>query len=277
MRDLLLSGYIPRDSKIEPLTGGRTNHVWRIISSESDQVLKLYRLGAKNPLFPNEPESEISCLTALSGLGLAPRFIESGINSDGRWLLYEHVAGPVWSREVAQVAQLLARVHHIQAPLCSRLGANGSTDIFNQTCAILDLCQSKRRDRILTLTPTQYVPPTARLRLIHADPVPGNIVLNSHRAMLIDWQCPAFGDPAEDLAVFLSPAMQMLYRGFVLTKSEKQTFLAAYPDRAVVDRYQDLESWFHWRMAAYCLWQTEQGNKDYAAGLELELSQITIR
>ena len=28
---------------------------------------------------------------------------------------------------------------------------------------------------------------------------------------LIDWQCPALGDPAEDIACFLSPAMQVIY------------------------------------------------------------------
>lgn len=118
---------------------------------------------------------------------------------------------------------------------------------------------------------TPAVPPGGPAVPIHRDPVPGNVIVGADGLRLIDWQCPALGDPAEDLAVFLSPAMQQLYRGAPLAEDEVRAFLNAYPDHAVVARWSALRPWFGRRMAAYCLWQAARGAADYghAAGLEL--------
>lgn len=119
--------------------------------------------------------------------------------------------------------------------------------------------------------------PASKLRLVHGDPVPGNIVVSNRRIILIDWQCPVLGDPAEDLAIFLSPAMQFLYRGSPLADAERQVFLHAYPDRATVARFLALEPWFHWRMAAYCLWQAGRGRSEYARAFELERKALAAQ
>ena len=95
--------------------------------------------------------------------------------------------------------------------------------------------------------------------------VPGGLTL-------IDWQCPASGDPTEDIATFLSPAMQRLYRGTILSEAEREAFLAAYPDPAIVARYRALKSVYRWRMAAHCLWKAERGASDYAGALRLEFA-----
>ena len=48
------------------------------------------------------------------------------------------------------------------------------------------------------------------------------------------------GGPVDDLALFLSPAMQVLYRGRPLTAEEGAAFLDAYPNRtALFDLKQD--------------------------------------
>ena len=52
----------------KPLAGGRSNHVWRA----GDNVVKLYRRDAHNPLFANDPDRERAMLRALSGTGMAP-------------------------------------------------------------------------------------------------------------------------------------------------------------------------------------------------------------
>ena len=83
------------------------------------------------------------------------------------------------------------------------------------------------------------------------------------------------GDPTEDLSLFMSPAMQSLYRGAPLDTPERDEFLAAYPDRRVISRLLDLQPWYHWRMAAYCLWQGERGRPDYADAAELELEALS--
>jgi aminoglycoside phosphotransferase (APT) family kinase protein len=60
---------------------------------------------------------------------------------------------------------------------------------------------------------------------------------------LIDWQCPAVGDPCEDIAIFLSPAMQLAYRGTVLSRAEEQVFLTAYSDASTLKRYANIAPW----------------------------------
>ena len=83
---------------------------------------------------------------------------------------------------------------------------------------------------------------------------------------------PATGDATEDLATFLSPAMQWLYRGRVLSPPETEAFLAAYPDPAVTARYLRLQPLYRWRMAAHCLWKADRGAPDYRHALALELA-----
>jgi thiamine kinase-like enzyme len=120
------------------------------------------------------------------------------------------------------------------------------------------------------LRPIGQVPPLPLLSLIHGDPVPGNLLAHDGTLTLIDWQCPQMGDPSEDLALFLSPAMQVLYRGATLSPAEEEAFLAAYPDTAVVGRYLSLKPWLHWRMAGYCLWRCADGNPVDQHAFELE-------
>lgn len=121
------------------------------------------------------------------------------------------------------------------------------------------------------------VVPSGRRALLHGDPVPGNLILSPDGPVLIDWQCPATGDPTEDLAIFLSPAMQMFYRGRPLSADEAATFLGAYGDAATVARYRALAPWHHWRMAAYCLWRMARGGGDSraeAAAFDAELAAM---
>ena len=110
---------------------------------------------------------------------------------------------------------------------------------------------------------------------LHGDPVAGNIVGNPEDWRLIDWQCPAIGDPCEDIALFLSPAMQMAYRGAPLSEGERQRFLATYPDPEITRRYQSLAAFYHWRMAAYCLWLDSRGDRAAGEGTEAEIAAMS--
>jgi aminoglycoside phosphotransferase (APT) family kinase protein len=118
------------------------------------------------------------------------------------------------------------------------------------------------------------VPPSAKRALLHGDPVPGNILVTPDGLRLIDWQCPAVGDPVEDLALFLSPAMQLIYRGAPLTRAEGDAFTAAYADPQVQDRLNAMQPWHHWAMAAYCAWKAARGAQRYAQAMELELAAL---
>jgi thiamine kinase-like enzyme len=94
--------------------------------------------------------------------------------------------------------------------------------------------------------------------LVHTDCGPGNLVRSRHGLVLIDWQCPGEGDPVEDLACFLSPAMMILYTAAPHKPAARSAFLAAYGDEAVVDRYlRDGPAW-HYRIGAYCAWRAHR-------------------
>lgn len=268
--DLLRRGLMARSVRFEPLQGGRTNKVWKLVGPGPDRVLKLYRRTRPNPLFGNDPELETLCLNALAPTGLSPKFRASGEIPNAVWVLYEHAAGTPWTSDTVSVAGLLTKLHTLRPPIALPKGCNGSADLEATTRRILSLCHSPERARLLDLKPSGSVPATAATCLIHGDPVAGNILVNGASLVLIDWQCPAIGDPTEDLALFLSPAMMQVYRGAPLSPDETRAFLAAYPHRQTTERYAALKPWFAWRMAAYCLWRAENGSQEYAQGLPLE-------
>ncbi|SMP07452.1 phosphotransferase family protein [Shimia sagamensis] len=253
----------------QPLFGGRTNTAWHgICEASQDVVLKLYAGPALNPLFPNDPEAEAALLHLLAPRGIAPAFLAGFDTQAGRCNLYEHLPGETWQAATAPVAQLMRHLHGVAPPSGLRRSPDGSAALLDQVSAIVSRCETGLD--FLTALPRVVVEPSGRNALLHSDIVPGNLIQNADGLHLIDWQCPAIGDPCEDLAVFLSPAMQQVYRGKPLLDTEVATFLMAYGDAGVVARYRQLAPFYHARMAAYCLWQIENGRPDYAAGLQVE-------
>lgn len=241
-----------------PLRGGRCNRLWRIGSV----VAKLYAPGSARPLFPNDPLAEAAALRALAGTGLAPGLLLAGPG----WIAYRFVPGTPWNRDPRPVAQALAAVHRHPPPPGLRQMPLGDQALM----------ASARAMAHPGLPPPPKVPTVAAPTpcLLHGDAVPGNIITGPQGLTLIDWQCPGLGDPAEDLALFLSPAMQQLYRGAPLSPAETAAFLAAYPDADIVARYRLLRPLLHWRIAAHCALRAAEGAADYRAALGLELAAL---
>ncbi|WP_254437811.1 phosphotransferase [Ruegeria arenilitoris] len=271
---LVESGLIAKDAQFETLYGGRTNQVWKVLDAEPDRVLKFYRSSLQNPLFRNDAQLEAACLHALAATGFVPRLRASGRFGPDRWVFYDHAAGAPWREGTAQVAELLHDLHTQEVVLEVPKGCNGSVDLDHHGTRILNGCRSELSAVLAERKPRSQVPPTPRVCLIHGDPVAGNILVSSAGLTLIDWQCPAMGDPCEDLALFLSPAMQHLYRGKALSPEEEATFLSAYDSPQTVRRYLALKPWYNWRMAAYCLWRAENGAPAYRAGFDLEVAAL---
>lgn len=240
-----------------PLTGGRTNRLWRV----GDLVLKRHDPAAASPLFPNIAADEARALHLFAPHGLAPRLRAAGPD----WVIYDHLAGAVWSGDPAPVARMLGRLHRLPLPEPAfRAVPNGSA-------ALLQQARSIAAGLDLPPPPADPAIPPAEPALLHGDAVAGNVIVTPDGPRLIDWQCPATGDPAEDIAAFLSPAMMWLYSGQILTASDRAAFLDAYPDPAVVDRFLALEPLFRWRMAAHCAWRARRGDAGYSRALRLEL------
>ena len=271
---LAQAGLIPAQARLWPLSGGQTNRLWRVETATGDLVVKLYATTPGNPLFTNDPAAEAALLRHLEGTGLAPRLHAALDTPSGPVLLYAHVGGTPWRDDPLPVARALARLHPLPPPPSLAAAPDGSAALTRQTRAILDLCDPAAARPLRRLEPAGSVPPSGEAALLHGDPVPGNLIRTPGHLVLIDWQCPAAGDPVHDLSLFLSPAMQQVYRGRPLSPADETRFLTAYGDDAAVERYHALAAWFHWRMAAYCLWRTGCGAADYRPALALECARL---
>lgn len=262
-----------KNAEWRPLFGGRSNCAWQVTGEDPDQaaILKLYRFPAQNPLFPNDPQAEARLLTHLAKTGIAPSIIASFETALGFCNLYKAVPGTPWTTNVQQVAELISKLHRTIAPNRLRQAPNGSEALLEQADKILAECSEG--SMLQQHRPKQHVPPSKQTVLLHCDIVPGNLIQNDSGLHLIDWQCPAVGDATEDLAMFLSPAMQLLYRGSPLTKAEEKTFLS-FQSADQKERYHELVPFYHYRMAAYCLWQSERDRPDYAQGFEVEFAAL---
>lgn len=238
----------------QPLAGGRTNRLWRV----GGFTVKRFDVAAASPLFPNDPRAEAKALGLFAPVGIAPRLRAEGAD----WLIYDHAEGAVWSGDPAPVARALHRLHSLRIPEGTfRDAPNGSAAVLADAARI----------HVLAGAPPDPACGPVRAVPIHADAVAGNIIATAGGPLLIDWQCPAMGDPAEDLCTFLSPAMTWLYTGRPMPSDRGEAFLRAYPDAQVVARARIMMPVYRWRIAAHCAWKAAHGDTDYAQALKLEL------
>ena len=251
-------------TQAEPLVGGRTNRLWRA----GHQVAKLYSPNGGTPLFANSAQAEWDALTALRGKGLAPNPLSRHRLPQGDCLIYEHLPGTPGAAPPDAVARMLHRLHSLPALEGFEPATIGQGVLAEAKKMLGEV--SRRLDAPFPLAPTE---PSKRC-IIHRDPVPANIVSTGSGAILIDWQCPGLGDPLEDIAHFLSPAMQALYGGDPAQSERSAAFLAAYPEAETAERYRRNGAAFHYRVAAYCAWKAAHGDADYARALPLEIALL---
>lgn len=271
---LISAGLVTPSCDWTPLPGGRTNSVWRIQTGDTVLVCKLYRPDTETPLFPNAPEAEARALRFLDGTGFAPRFRHSGSTSLGQVVVYDYLEGEPAPRDPAKVGNLLSRLHGLAPPPGLRQLESGAAAILNQGDMMLRNLSGTAARELRALRPSAVETGPVTPRFLHGDPVPANIVATPGGLRLIDWQCPALGDPVNDLALVLSPAMQHLYGGKPLTDHETDRFLHAYSHQERTVRLRTLLPAFHWRMAAYCLWKADRGDADYLEGFALEKGRL---
>ena len=257
--------------------GGQTNRLWHL---PSGMVVKLYITDPPNPLFANDAAAEWASLVALGGTGLAPRPGARGRSAAGDWIAYNHVPGRTWRETPGPVAALLRRLHDRPLPddLASHLtcAPQGAAAVMDPARPLLADLPERDASRLAKLDPGPMpAPPPGRSVLLHGDPVPGNLIVAVGTVTLIDWQCPALGDPTHDLALFLSPGMQIVYRGTPLTAAEEQETLVAYGCVETAARLTALRPAWHWRMAVYCHWKAHRGAAIYARAAGAEEARLT--
>jgi len=270
---LIKKGMLSNQIAWLPQTGGRTNKVWRLIGEE-DLICKLYLDTKTNPLFNNNPKAEYRCLLWLDGLGIAPKPYKYLKTPFGEVLLYYYIKGQTWSHDVDSVSELLTRIRKHKYPKGLRILSNLPSDIKQIGLEIINKLNNYHKDKLINICPDVSISDTEPV-LLHTDVVPGNLIFGDKGLQLIDWQCPAIGDPIVDIMMFLSPGMHKIYGSGKLSMKDHEGFLMSLSSD-LRNRYNNIGPLYHWRLAAYCFWKAEQGFIDYekAALAEIDLLKM---
>ena len=253
--------------------GGRTNKVWRLVGEE-DLICKLYLETKTNPLFDNIPKAEFECLLLLHGSDIAPKPYKFLKTPFGEVLLYNYIKGEIWSHGVDIVSELLTRIRKHKHPKGLRILSNLPSDIKRTGLEIINKLNNYHKSKLIKICPDVSISDIEPV-LLHTDVVPGNLILGDKGLRLIDWQCPAIGDPIVDIVMFLSPGMHEIYRSGKLSMKDHEIFLMSLTSD-LRNRYNILGPLYHWRLAAYCFWKAEQGFIEYenAAFAEIDLLKM---
>jgi hypothetical protein len=249
-----------------PLKGGRTNRLWRVVRAGAPTVVvKVYAL-AGTPVFPNLPRAEAAALRRLCGTGLAPRLLGGERACGVRFLVYEHVRaeGPA---DPESAARALRGLHGLPPPRGLR-----------RLPPLRDMLAELVRDLGEVPAPIRAAMgacgPEGPVTFLHGDPTPGNALAAPGGCVLVDWQCPAIGDPSWDLAILLSPAMRHLDGLPPLDAGEERAVLRAYGSDARRRRLASGRRALRALIAAHCLWRARRGWSGAARAAELELDAM---
>ena len=270
---LLSQGIISNQTVWQYQTGGRTNKVWRL-KDERDLICKLYLDTKSNPLFNNSPKAEYLCLFSLDGSDIAPKPYKYLKTPFGDVLLYHYIKGKTWSHDVNTVSGLLARIRKHKYPKELRILSTLPLDIKQTGIDIINRLNGYHKNELMNICPDVSISDIEPV-LLHTDVVPGNLILSDKGLRLIDWQCPAIGDPIVDIMMFLSPGMHEIYGSGKLSMKDHEVFLMSLTSN-LRNRYNIIGPLYHWRLAAYCFWKAEQGFIEYekAALAEIDLLKM---
>lgn len=247
------------DVRIESLTGGYLNQVYRVRGKEAgedvDWVMKFFMSETELALFPNLPADERKATSLASTIGRAPVPISYFETTEGPVLIYEYCEGEIWQEGVGDVARLLRDLRTLDtSDYGFREVPTLPAGIMAEGDAFLPKIGAEMRARLTWLRPKPIEIDAVSPSFLHTDIGPGNIIVakDTGRLVVIDWQCPAIGDPVQDVVAFLSPAFQILYSRQPLTAEQEADFFAAYDDPELKRRYDQVLPFYDWRMAGYC-------------------------
>jgi thiamine kinase len=277
------------DVQIERLAGGYLNQVFRVRGKEdgddADWVIKAFVPETELALFPNLPEDERKATYLASTIGRAPAPVSYFEMIEGPVLVYEYCEGEIWKEGVVEVGLLLRDLRTLdttnygfrEVPILP-------DEILQEGEAFLPKIKSEMRWHLAKTRPKPIEIERVSRSFLHTDIGPGNIIVtkDTGRLVVIDWQCPAVGDPVQDVIAFLSPAFQILYGRRPLTAREEAEFFAAYDDPELKRRYDALRPFYDWRMAGYCATRQAKyassrpaASQRYAEALEALLERLS--
>jgi len=270
--------------RVEALTGGYLNQVFRLRGVGIDWVAKCFMPETELALFPNLPMDERKAMHLASTIGRAPEPLSFIWRNDGPVLVYQYCEGEIWREGVADVAHLMRDLRKLDASGYKfREVPMSPADILSEGDAFLSKIAPEIRARLVAVRPSAIDVEAVPRSFLHTDIGPGNIIVekDTGRLVVIDWQCPAVGDPVQDVIAFLSPAFQILYSRSPLSAAQETEFFVAYEDPELKRRYEAMLPFYDWRMAGYCATRLQkyastrpEASLRYARALEALLERL---
>lgn len=233
---------------------------------------------APGGLFAVDPALEPRIMAALSRRGLAVEPAAAFRHGPAICLAYPFQPGRTGRPPDARLARLLRRLHGLPAAALPPLpGPPPGRDAL-RTRALRYLAAERDGPaltaRIAEAQIAARKPVSGGPVPLHGDPVPGNVVHGSRGRRLIDWHSAHRGDPCHDIAVALSPAMQVIHGLPPCTAAQRDTFLTAYGCPAIAARHTATAALHHALMIGHCLWRLDRRDAAYGPALAAEIAAL---
>ena len=233
--ELVKFGLLTHSTHLKKLTGGRSNETW-FANTEPPVVIKKFSAGNVSKIFDNNIHLEWACLAHLHPLGMASEPIHFHATDTLELIVTGYVEAKATRLDPHDVGQYLARLHHLPPP---------------------DFLPKRRHPLPWTKSVSEaYGPingsplPVRNPVFLHGDPVPANFI-SSDPMIAVDWQCPAIGDPCDDIAIYLSPGMHSIYSDHPFTAEDVHDFWRGYSNEDVRARYSELSPVYRQTFASY--------------------------
>ncbi len=251
---------------IRALEGGLTNQNFLLSAGDKRFVLRINSPISDALNLDRVTEAQVLLLADTAGVCAPLVYCDSAY----QYLITEHLAGEVWSVDVAdglsQLAQLLRKIHQLP-PVDAVLDVESKASHYWRS-----INQSEKKNRLpdLHALDAEVIEHIAAAKLLsqgnclcHNDLLKDNLVLAAGKLYAIDWEYAAMADPFYELAVIVE--------GHGFTHQQQQIFLSAY-----LDRDAQPKDWWrlnHWRIIyAYLtvLWYTVQWSTGAMTGLHVQ-------
>ena len=233
--------------------------------------------GAASPLFPVDPVLEGRLMAALARRGIAPVPTAMFRHGPDVCLAYRYQSGRAGHPPDGALARLLRRLHALSPAALPPLPVPQDTTALVARAVAWLLGEPdgpKLVARIGAASRAAHRAAPPRHAPLHGDPVPGNVLHGPRGVRLIDWHSAHRGDPCHDLALALSPAMQVIHGLPPCTARQRSVFLAAYGCAAAADRLAATAALHHARMIGHCLWRLDRGDAAYGPARAAEITAL---
>ncbi|MEQ9238026.1 phosphotransferase [Coleofasciculus sp. E2-BRE-01] len=291
-----------KNIKVETLPQGVWNFNYLVtVNHQEKLVFKLYP-DSKESMIGNSGLMEFLCLQAFIFMQIAPIplfFDDSCIHFQYPCLVYKYVIGETLNineETLIKTARLFAKLHSFNpSSLKSIKKRNDFKDeLINKIEKMLHYYGGLKNTNINEfkvfsnfINQVKYKLKNApnynyKESLLHADPVPGNFIMNQEKVVLIDWQTPMLSDPAFDICLFLSEPFQLWDLDSQITKVQKQIFLNEYiqitQDREIEKRMNQKKPLYLLEFGLHCLirysdYLENKVNQEIAEGRKLNFEK----